>query len=159
MRKWLARGCLAVAVAFVLLLGLAAWPVWLPLLESDAGRFEKVFGQPPPAGVRFRGSASSYAYDYEEVVLLFSLPSADLAAFLPDRFGYVAAGDLPGHTGQRDFAAAHDLLVASGFRHCREPLAFRASPWPGTGFRAMSDAVVLHCATTGTTWAKGLGLN
>lgn len=156
MRKWLV---MAGTVLFAGVLGMAAWPLWLPLVESDARRFEKVFGHPPPAGARLHGSASAYAYDYEEVALLFSLPSADLAAFLPDRFGYVAPGDLPGHVGQRDFAAAHDLLVVSGFGDCREPLSFRASPWPGTGFLTMSDAVVLHCATTGKTWAKGLGLD
>lgn len=109
--------------------------------------------------MRFRGSASAYAYDYEEVVLLFNMPSADLTAFLPKRFGPLAVNERPAHTDQRDFPRAHEFLVASGLRHYPEPLAFRASPWPGTDFGAMSDAVVLHCATTGATWAKGLGLN
>lgn len=158
-RKWVARGFLAGAVLFALLLGLAGWPLWLPLVESDAGRFEKVFGHPPPAGVRIHGSASAYAYDYEEIVLLFSLPSADLAAFLPEHFHPFAVTEQPAHVDQRDFPRSYEFLAASGLRNCREPLAFRASPWPGTGFHTISDAIVLHCAATGKTWAKGLGLD
>ncbi len=155
--RWLLHAFLAGAALFAFLLAVATWPLWLPLLESDAGRFERVFGRPPPASAELLGSASEYGYDFEQVVVAFRLAETDFRAFLPGSFRPVAAGDLTDRIAAA--AGPPGVSPAAMLRGCPQLEGWQRAPWPDTGFDVVSNVAVLYCADSARAYAAAHGLN
>jgi len=152
--RWLVSAFLAGAALFLFLMAAATWPLWLPLIESDAGRFERVFGRPPPAGAVLLGSATEYHDDCERVGVVFQLAEADFRAFLPDGFRPVAVADLADHIVRQDDAGA---VSGAALRACARLEGWRRAPSSGAGAEADFDVEVLYCPDTARGYATAHG--
>jgi len=152
--RWLVSAFLAGAALFLFLMAATTWPLWLPLIESDAVRFERVFGRPPPAGSVLLGSATEYDDDCQRVGVVFQLDEADFRAFLPDGFRPVAVADLGDHIGGQLVAGA---VSSAALRGCARLEGWQRPPSPGAGAEADFHVEVLYCPDTARGYAAAHG--